>query len=73
MQPKSNDDQAHPLRVARLEKKLTQQQLADRSGTNRRTIIRTEKGREPLVKTAISLARGVEKTVEDLWGGEAKH
>lgn len=71
MQSKGNDErETHPLREARAAKGLTQQQLADAAGTDRRTVIRTEKDTEPLVTTAIRLARGVDKSVEDLWGGE---
>ncbi|HEX6457097.1 MAG TPA: helix-turn-helix domain-containing protein [Solirubrobacterales bacterium] len=68
MQAKGNDEGTHPLRVAREDRDLSQGALAERAGVDRRTVIRTEQGTEPLVTTAIKLARGVGKRVEDLWG-----
>lgn len=68
MQAKSSGEAIHPLRAAREERGVSQRQLAKDTGLDRRTIIRTEQGTEPLVTTAIKLAQGVGKKVEDLWG-----
>jgi len=47
---------------------LTQQQLADRVGVSRQTIVSIERGRyNPTVGLALALARGLGVTVEDLF------
>jgi len=61
----------HPLAQRRFDcGRMTQQQLADKSGINRTTIARIEGGQEPLVATALRLAAVVECKVEDIWKGK---
>lgn len=62
----------HPLREAREERGWSLQDLADAAGLDRTTIYKIEKGHEPGVTKAIKLASAVEKTVEDLWGGQLR-
>jgi len=63
---------AHPLRKAREERDgMTQTKLAEVTGLDRATVYRTERGKEPLVTTAIKLARGVGKSVEELWDADS--
>lgn len=55
------------LRAARLDLKLTQQELADLAGIDRSTVNQTEGGKwTPSIKTAERLARCVGKTIDDL-------
>jgi len=68
MHAKTKERQGHPLSSAREAKELSKSQLAKEAGVDRRTVIRTEQGTEPLVTTAIKLARAVGRSVEDLWG-----
>jgi DNA-binding XRE family transcriptional regulator len=58
----------HTLREAREKRGWSLQDLAGASGVDRTTIHKIEKGHEPGVKKAISLAKAVEMAVEDLWG-----
>ncbi len=61
----------HPLAQKRFDRgRMTQQQLADKSGVGRTTIARIEGGQEPLVSTALRLAAAVECKVEDIWKGK---
>jgi transcriptional regulator with XRE-family HTH domain len=60
------------LRNARHDKKLTQQQLADRSGLTLQRIFKVEQGvvDSPTLRTVTALARGLGLTVSQLIGEE---
>ena len=61
------------LREARRAAGLTQKALAERAGTTILTVKRLEHGRhEPLVGTALALARVLDTTVEALFGEQPK-
>ncbi len=55
------------LAAAREERGWSLGRLAEVSGVERTTIHKIEKGHEPGVRKAISLARAVGKTVEEIW------
>jgi transcriptional regulator with XRE-family HTH domain len=57
------------LRILRLERGLTQAQLAARSGVSRQLVAAVEAGRNaPAVDAALALAQALGTTVEDLFG-----
>ncbi|MFP4114241.1 MAG: helix-turn-helix transcriptional regulator [Spirochaetota bacterium] len=56
------------VKRVRRERRLRQQDLADRAGVSRQTIISIERGRfRPSVELALKLARELECTVEELF------
>ncbi len=56
------------LRLARVEKDLTQQELADRAGVTRQTIGLIEAGKyNPSLQLCLMLARITEKTLDELF------
>ncbi|WP_421038407.1 helix-turn-helix domain-containing protein [Streptococcus hyointestinalis] len=60
---------AERLKEKRLEKGITQQEIADKLHVNRVTYTNWEKGnREPNFKTLIELANILETTTDDLLG-----
>ncbi len=60
------------LRMARLEKDMTQEDLADAVGVTRQTIGLIEAGNyNPTLKLCISICKVLDKTLDELfWGGE---
>ena len=64
------------VRLARLEKGYTQQELADLISVTRQTIGLIEKGRyNPTLSLCLRLARALGKSLDELFwdGGEKKH
>ena len=58
------------VRARRREVGLTQHQLADAVAVSRQTVVSMENGDyAPSVYLAIAIARTLETSVEDLWGG----
>ena len=58
------------LRELRLERDLTQQQLADALGVSRQTIISIETGKyDPSLPLAFKIARLLGKKIEDIFSG----
>lgn len=56
------------VKLARIEKNLSQEELATMIGVSRQTIISIEKGTYcPSTKLALILATALDKTVEDLF------
>ena len=64
-----NDRLSNTIRRLRFEAgEMTQQQLADKVGVTRQTIIATEQGRyAPSLPLAIKIARAFGKTVEEVF------
>lgn len=62
---------ANRMKLARVEKSLTQEQLASRVSVARQTIGLIEKGRyNPSLNLCIAIARELDKTLDDLfWEG----
>ena len=61
------------LRLARVEKDLTQQELADRVGVTRQTIGLIEAGKyNPTLKLCLMLARVTGKTLDELFWMEGE-
>ncbi len=62
------------IRLARMERNLTQQQLADRSGLNRSTIRDIESGKSAQLLSLIAVFRGLEMLhqLEGLLSGVAE-
>lgn len=59
------------LRLARVEKRLSQQDLADLVGASRQTIGLIENGRfNPSLKLCIRIARALDRTLDDLFWKE---
>lgn len=59
------------LKLARIEKRLSQQDLADRIGATRQTIGLIEKGKyNPTLKLCVSIAKELNKTLNDLFWEE---
>lgn len=57
------------LRTARLDRRLSQQELADVAGVTRQAVAGVEAGRwDPSLRVALALARALERSVEDLFG-----
>lgn len=56
------------LKMARLERNITQQQLAQKVGASRQTIGLIEKGEfNPSLNLCIAIAKTLEKTLDDLF------
>lgn len=62
------------VKLARVEKSLTQQQLAQRVGVTRQTISLIEKGKyNPTLRLCLEICYAVNKTLDELfWGGGTK-
>jgi len=61
------------LKLARIEKGLSQQELADLVGATRQTIGLIEKGKyNPSLKLCLNIARTLNKTLNDLFWYENK-
>ena len=61
------------LKVARVEKSLSQQELADLCGVTRQTIGLIEKGKyNPTINLCIKIAQVLDKTLNDLFWNENK-
>jgi putative transcriptional regulator len=59
------------LKIARVEKDLSQQELADLVGVTRQTIGLIEKGKyNPTLNLCISIAKALDKTLNDLFWEE---
>jgi len=59
------------LKIARAEKQLSQQELADLVGVTRQTIGLIEKGKyNPSLKLCIGIAKALDKTLNDLFWDE---
>lgn len=59
------------MKVARIEKKLSQQKLADQCDVTRQTIGLIEKGKyNPTLNLCIRIARVLDKTLNDLFWDE---
>ena len=59
------------MKLARIEKGLSQQQLADLAGATRQTIGLIEKGKyNPTLNLCISIAKSLDKTLNDLFWEE---
>jgi len=62
------------LKLARIEKNLTQQELADRVEVTRQTIGLIEKGDyNPTLNLCIKIARTLEKTLDQLFWADETH
>ena len=58
------------LKVARVEKQLSQQELADQVSVTRQTIGLIEKGKyNPSINLCIKIAKTLDKTLNDLFSG----
>jgi len=65
------DEMRNKLKIARVEKGLTQAQLASRVGATRQTIGLIEKGKyNPSLQLCINIAKELEKTLDDLFWEE---
>lgn len=61
------------LKIARVEKGLSQQDLADLVGATRQTIGLIEKGKyNPSLKLCINIAKSLDRTLNDLFWYENK-
>ena len=62
------------LKLARVEHNLTQAELAEKVGVTRQTIGLIENGGyNPTLYLCISIAKALDKTLNDLFWGESKH
>lgn len=62
------------LKLARIEKNLTQQELADQVGVTRQTIGLIEKGNyNPTLNLCIKIARTLDKTLDELFWEDGTH
>ena len=56
------------MKIARIEKDLSQEQLADKIGVTRKTISMIEAGKfNPSLQLCISICRALDKTLNDLF------
>jgi len=56
------------MKIARIEKDLSQEQLADQIGVTRQTISMIEAGKfNPSLQLCISICRALDKTLNDLF------
>ncbi|ATH94862.1 helix-turn-helix transcriptional regulator [Bacillus glycinifermentans] len=61
------------VKLARIEKSLTQAQLAERVDVTRQTIGLIEKGKyNPTLQLCIAIAKALDKTLDDLFWEEDK-
>ena len=61
------------MKIARIEKDLSQEQLADLAGVTRQTIGMIESGKfNPSLQLCISICRALGKTLDDLFWEEAE-
>lgn len=62
------------MKIARIEKDLSQEQLADQIGVTRQTISMIEAGKfNPSLQLCISICRALDKTLNDLfWESDEK-
>ena len=59
------------MKQARLEKGLSQQELADRLGISRQTVNAIERGDyNPTIKLCVGICRALERTLNDLFWEE---
>jgi putative transcriptional regulator len=59
------------LKIARIEKDMTQQALAKAVGASRQTIGLIEKGEfNPSLQLCITIAKALDKTLDDLFWGD---
>lgn len=62
------------MKIARIEKDLSQEQLADDVGVTRQTISMIEAGKfNPSLQLCISICRALDKTLNDLFWEEERH
>jgi putative transcriptional regulator len=62
------------LKLARVERNLTQAELAEKVGVTRQTIGLIENGRyNPTLNLCIAIARALDKTLNDLFWKESEH
>jgi putative transcriptional regulator len=60
------------IKLARIEKDLSQQELAERVGATRQTIGLIEKGRyNPSLKLCLRIAKALDKTLDQLFWEES--
>jgi putative transcriptional regulator len=60
------------LKIARVEKDLTQEELADKVGVTRQTIGMIEAGNyNPTLNLCISICKALDRTLDDLFWTEA--
>jgi len=65
---------ANRVKLARVEKGLTQEQLADLAGVTRQTIGLIEAGKyNPTLKLCLMLAKATGKTLDELFWIEGEH
>ena len=58
------------IKIARIEKDMTQAQLAEAVGVSRQTISAIEKGDyNPTIKLCIAICKVLNKTLDELFGG----
>jgi len=61
-------DKNNKLRLARIERDLTQEQLADKIGVTRQTIGLIEAGKyNPTIKLCIAICKELNKTLDDIF------
>lgn len=62
------------LKIARIEKRLSQQDLADLVGVTRQTIGLIEKGKyNPSLNLCVNIAKTLDKTLNDLFWDEKEN
>ncbi|HNU79152.1 MAG TPA: helix-turn-helix transcriptional regulator [Bacillota bacterium] len=61
-------DKNNKLKLARIERDLTQEQLADKIGVTRQTIGLIEAGKyNPTIKLCIAICKELNKTLDDIF------
>ena len=69
-----NEPARMKMKLARIEKNLTQQELADRVGVTRQTIGLIEKGDyNPTLKLCINIAKSLDRTLDQLFWEDGKN
>ena len=62
------------LKLARVERNLTQAELAEKAGVTRQTIGLIESGSyNPTLRLCIAIAKALDKTLNDLFWEESEH